>query len=222
MTPFRIFVLLFLVFTTSTQAQDAIKKPGFLFDLSVGSSTRLGKKNPDLAVQSYTEKLRTGISYEGSLYFRVKPETNHFVGFKYNSFHKKAGIRGSYDPYGGNPTDNVSLGFYGLGYMYNKTDNDDKNEWLVEGAVGYMTYKDKVTIGKNNYEITGNSFGFSVGAAYYIKLYKALHVGPKLSMFVGSANKLEVANLPEINQIDPEIAESLTRFDAAASLRLKF
>ena len=223
MKPFRNYFLLLLLFIGSlAQAQDSIKKPGILFDISVGSSTRLGKKNPDQATQSYTEKLRSGISYEASLYFRVKPETNHFIGFKYNSFHKEAGIRGSYAPYAGNASDKINLGFYGLGYMYNSTDNDDKSEWMLEGSVGYMTYKDKAELDSKKYEITGGSVGFSVAGAYYIKIYKSIHVGPKLSLFVGSVKELDITGLSGTSQITPELAESLTRFDAAASIRFKF
>ncbi len=225
MQQFRILPLLIFLFSISfVQAQEPVKAPGLLFDVSVASSKRLGKKNPDRSLQNYTEKLRTGISYDASLYFRVKTESKHFVGFKYNLFQKEAGINGGYDPSMPNfsTSDKISLGFYGVGYMFVETDSDAKSEWMLESALGYMTYHDKATLGRDKYEITGNSFGLFVGAAYYIKLYKAVHIGPKFSLLVGGVKKLEVEGPTNTNQINPEVAESLTRFDAAASIRFKF
>ena len=223
---FRSTIIAITAFTALTvNAQDQpVKDPAIYFDISVGASTRLGEKDPNSLTRSYSELLRRGISYDVSLYFRAKAETNHFVGIKYNTFRKEAGYEGFIIPGQSSTraTDKVNLGFIGVGYLYAFEESDRKSEWNLEGALGYITYKNNATVNNDTYEITGDNIGLFLGASYYIKLYKALYIGPKLSLLVGNVTGLELTGSRSDAAIDPNYKESLNRFDASASVRLNF
>ncbi len=223
---FRSTIIAITAFTALTvNAQDQpVKDPAIYFDIAVGSATRLGEKDPNPSTQRYSELLRTGISFDVSMYFRVKAETNHFVGFKYNTFRKEAGYSGNNVP--GAPkfeaSDKVNLDFIGIGYLYAFAEADRKSEWNVEGAFGYMTYKDQGTFNRDSFDVTANTVGVFLGASYFIKLYKGLFIGPKLSLLIGNVKGLEINGSTSGIRIDPNYRESLNRFDAAGSIRLKF
>lgn len=216
--------LLVLVLGISAHAQEPVKTPGIFFDVNVGAATRLGKKDPNPSTRNYSEQLRSSLSFDVSLYFRAKADQNHFVGFKYNTFRKEAGINGSYTPGVQNysMSDKINLDFYGVGYLYNNLEPDGKSEWNLETALGYMTFRDQAKVGQEHFDITGNTVGLYLGGSYHIKVYRSLFIGPKLAFLVGGVKNLEVSGNTNGNTIDPNYTESLTRADVSASIRLKF
>lgn len=226
----KIAAFLFLVTVLQAAAQDplAVKKSAFYLDIHAGPGLRLGEAAPtnNPTIQNQNEKLRDGVQFDVSLYFEVMPESNHRIGFKYNSFNKKAGIRGvgfidqngSYQA--GNLTDNITLSFYGMGYMYAKPSARNA-EWSVEAALGYMTFRDRAEVGQADYDLKGGTIGAFFGAGYYFRIVKGVYLGPKISLLVGAVDKINVEGPGPDEEIDLETPESLSRLDFSLGLRFK-
>jgi hypothetical protein len=215
------------VLCANAQDTTAVKKSSVYLDIHAGPAFRLGKADPnqEASLQDYSEKLRTGFQFDVSLYFAVKPESNHMIGFKYNSFNKKAGIRGGVfiDNNGnyvsGETTDNITLTFYGAGYMY-ANHEDNNSEWSVEGALGYMTYRNRAKVGAE-YDAQGSTIGAFLGAAYHFKIVKGVYFGPKISLLVRSINKIQINGPENIEELNLEKPESMSRIDISVGLRFK-
>lgn len=85
-----------------------------------------------------------------------------------------------------------------------------------------MTYKNKASKAADKFEIDGNSIGVYAAGSYYIKIYKSLFMGPKVTLLLGSVKNLEVTGLKSNQTIDPNYTESLSRADVSGVIRFKF
>lgn len=66
-----ILILAAISSTFCASAQQPVKVPAVYFDINVGQATRLGKKDPNPSTRKQSELLRSGISFDVSLYFRA-------------------------------------------------------------------------------------------------------------------------------------------------------
>lgn len=66
-----ILILVAITLTICANAQEPVKAPAIYFDINVGQATRLGKKDPNPSTRKQSELLRSGISFDVSLYFRA-------------------------------------------------------------------------------------------------------------------------------------------------------
>ncbi|MEZ4853634.1 hypothetical protein [Flavobacterium sp.] len=223
-------LLLFLLSNIATFSQEKIetKKNNMLIDLSGGFSYRLGKTEDtgNYLMDNYIKNLKKGVGLDASIYVQFKKESNHYIGFKYNSFLKNSGINGVYidAPNGssgqGGVEDKIRISFYGLMYMYSKHINNDALS--VEAGLGYIHYKDKADY-LDQYIITGGSVGLNTSISYLISLGNGFYIGPKLGLQVGTLNKVTVdgpGNYYEKVDLDDE-SESLSKIDLGLLLRIK-
>jgi outer membrane autotransporter protein len=97
----------------------------------------------------------------------------------------------------------------------------NEDEWSVEAALGYMTFRDQADAVGDQYDIRGNTVGAFLGAGYHFKITKGVYFGPKVSLLVGSVGKVEIDGPGSVEERDLENPESLSRFDVSLGLRFK-
>jgi len=161
--------LLFLLFSVFIYAQEnaelkSDKKRNVFLDISAGFGGRLGKTVSDNYLEEqHAQSLKTGFSYDVSLYLRLIENKNSFIGFKYNGFNKRSVVDNAYvtAPNGqegkGEFSDNITITFYGISYLYSMQ-TAGRDDFNFDFSLGYIGYKDKAVY-LRDYKITGGSLG---------------------------------------------------------------
>lgn len=144
-----------------------------------------------------------------TLYFQVQPNSNHYLGFKYNNF---------FDLLNNNK---LSINFYGGSYLYS---NEFKSKDVLNftASLGYIAYKDNQYFFKD-YVIKGGNVGFKTEVSYLLKIADGFYSGPKLGLQFGSVNDFDVKNKNNSSQNFSlkNGSESVSNFDFGLVFRIK-
>ena len=180
------------------------------FDISGGLSSRLGKAQPtnDFDLDRKISISKRGFFVDASLFFQVKPNSNHFIGFKYNSFNNYLN------------NNKLSISFYGVSYLFSK-EFYGKDLLNADVSFGYITYKDNQYF-IDNYVIKGGNVGIKTNLYYLLKISKGFYSGPKIGLQLASAKDFKVenkvSNSQDINLKD--VNESLSTLDIGIVFRI--
>lgn len=228
-------VLFFLLFSTLNYAQESAdektnKKRNVFFDISGGYGGRIGETAGENDLErKHSQSQKSGFSYDVSLYFRLFDNKNSFIGFKYNAFNKKSVIDDAYvtAPNGqqgyGEFSDNVTISFYGISYMYSKP-TASRDEFSFDVGLGYIGYKDKAVY-LQDYKIKGASFGVYTSGSYYLRISDGFSLGPRVGLLLGTLSSVKIEgpnNYREDVKLDDNMKESLSRIDLSIGARIKF
>ncbi|ESU25301.1 hypothetical protein FLJC2902T_31090 [Flavobacterium limnosediminis JC2902] len=231
----KLCTLLFLLCSVFTYAQEntelkTFKKRGVFLDINVGFAERIGElSGEDYLDKQYSKSLKSGFSYDVSLYFRLIEDKNSFIGFKHNAFKKRIVVDDAYvyAPNGqegyGDYSNNITIAFYGISYLYCK-ETANRDEFNFDLSLGYIHYKDKAVI-LRDYKITGASFGAYTSGSYHFRISDGFSVGPRVGLLLGTLRSAEIDGpngFHENIKLDGDSKESLSRIDLSIGARIKF
>lgn len=207
-----IFFLIFLsqsIFAQSITI-DTITKSKVLFDFSGGLSSRIGKaeKTNDFILNNKINASRNGYFIEASLLAQIAPNSNHYIGVKYNNF---------FDYINENK---LSISFYGLSYMYSK-ESKSKDNFNIDLSLGYISYRDKEYF-FDGYTIKGGNIGMRTSISYLLRIANGVYSGPKLGLQFGSIKDFTIEKNGSSSQTINlnNISESVSNFDFGLVLRI--
>lgn len=207
-----IFFLIFLsqsIFAQSITI-DTITKSKVLFDFSGGLSSRIGKaeKTNDFILNNKINASRNGYFIEASLLAQIAPNSNHYIGIKYNNF---------FDYINENK---LSISFYGLSYMYSK-ESKSKDNFNIDLSLGYISYRDKEYF-FDGYTIKGGNIGMRTSISYLLRIANGVYSGPKLGLQFGSIKDFTIEKNGSSSQTINlnNISESVSNFDFGLVLRI--
>jgi hypothetical protein len=207
-----IFFLIFLsqsIFAQSITI-DTIAKSKVLFDFSGGLSSRIGKaeKTNDFILNNKINASRNGYFIEASLLAQIAPNSNHYIGVKYNNF---------FDYINENK---LSISFYGLSYMYSK-ESKSKDNFNIDLSLGYISYRDKEYF-FDGYTIKGGNIGMRTSISYLLRIANGVYSGPKLGLQFGSIKDFTIEKNGSSSQTINlnNISESVSNFDFGLVLRI--
>jgi hypothetical protein len=207
-----IFFLIFLSQSIYAQSVtiDTIAKSKVLFDFSGGLSSRIGKaeKTNDFILNNKINASRNGYFIEASLLAQIAPNSNHYIGIKYNNF---------FDYINENK---LSISFYGLSYMYSK-ESKSKDNFNIDLSLGYISYRDKEYF-FDGYTIKGGNIGMRTSISYLLRIANGVYSGPKLGLQFGSIKDFTIEKNGSSSQTINlnNISESVSNFDFGLVLRI--
>ena len=228
-----ILVLFFQVFAFS-QENSTIKnnspKKKIYVDASFGLGMRLGKTPEGLNVfeEQMINSLKRGLALDLGIYHRLQPESNHFIGIKYNVFLKSAGYNNAnvIAPNGetgiGEFSSDTKISYYGLNYLYSQTDKSN-SDFNAEVGLGYIHYQDNAVYIKN-YNISGGNIGIYTSLSYFLKITNSLYIGPRINFTLGSIKEFKIKgpnNFNETVTLDDNSRESVNKLDLGIGIRIK-
>lgn len=215
--------------TVESFKEEITKEKNIYIDFSGGFSYRLGKTVAESQMmEKHLKNLKNGFALDLSVFFRVKPQSNSFVGFKYNTFMRKSGMRGVYvyAPNGsegyGEFSDDLNISFYGISYLYNKPTSKN-DEYNFEASLGYIHYRDNAVY-LQDYKITGGAIGLQTSVSYFIRISDNFYFGPKIGLMLGAVKKVNIdgpGSYHESITLKDDEKESLSKIDLSLALRLK-
>lgn len=203
-----------MIFTNSFFAQnainDSVSKAKVIFDFSGGLSSRIGnaEKTNNYILDSKINASRSAYFIEFSLLTQVIPNSNHYIGLKYNNF---------FDYINSNK---LAISFYGLSYMYSK-DFKSKDNLNFDLSVGYISYRDKEYF-FDNYTIKGGTVGVRTSVSYILKIVDGVYSGPRLGLQLGSVKNFTTEKNGSVSEnINlANTSESVSNFDIGLVLRI--
>ena len=215
---------------TDSVPKTAIRTPRFILNMHAGPSFRTAKSAPVANQQQadYIDELKSGFSYDLSAYY-LKDHMSGF-GIKYNSFNSTGSISGqTLTDFEGNTavgrgSDDITITFIGPAAIVFGKGIFEYDHISIEMALGYIAYKNNISILENSYKITGGNLGISTTAAYHFGILKNLLIGPGVSFTGGVLGKVDVEgrNFSETIKFEDEEKESLYRFDITVGARYIF
>ncbi|MDR1347133.1 MAG: autotransporter outer membrane beta-barrel domain-containing protein [Prevotellaceae bacterium] len=200
--------------------------PHFRFALNGGWSYRTAKIvdiQPDF--KEYARDLKSGFHYNMDMFYYF---TEMFgVGLKYNNAlfsNEINNVQVTYDDGStkyGKMSDNIQINFIGALFSGRFFNAKKKNCWLTDIGLGYLGYKDKITLVSDTQTLKGNTLGFYVSVGYDIGISKNFALGFQLSVVTGSLNqfKLTDGNRTETIKLEKDKYENLSRIDLSIGLR---
>lgn len=206
---FSLFIFTNLSFAQGT-LNDSIKKSKVIFDFSGGLSSRIGsvEKTNDFILNNKINASRNGYFIEASLFTQFAPNSNHYMGIKYNNF---------FDYINENK---LSISFYGLSYMYS-SQFKTKDNFNIDLSIGYIAYRDKQYF-FDDYTVKGGNIGVRTSVSYLLYIAKGVYSGPKLGLQFGSVKDFTVEKNGNTTQnLNLKGAsESVSNFDFGLVLRV--
>lgn len=232
----KIAVLFVFLISSQIHSQNASKSGNIglknvYLDVTGGYAQRLAETpgSGNFEKRNFDD-LKKGFSYDASLYFRLDEESDSFLGFKYNSFSKKAT---QYDVYVQAPngdagvgeyTNDVKVDYYGLSFLFSDNSLTNESGANFEMGLGYINYRNNAVY-LRDYSIKGGTFGVYSSGSYYLKLSDGFYFGPKVGFLYGLVDTVDIkgplferenAYLKGDDKID------LMRLDLSLGLRFKF
>lgn len=199
-----------LIFAQTT-SENTPSKTKIILDISGGLSSRIGtpQKTNDFNLNGKIIASRNGYFMDASLYFQAIPNSNHYLGFKYNSF---------FDLLNNNK---LAINFYGASYLYSNQFKS-KDAINVTVSLGYITYKDDHYFFKD-YIVKGGNFGFKTEVYYLLRITNGVFSGPKLGLQYGKINDFEAESTKNgaQNLSLKNGNESVSNFDFGLVLRIE-
>ncbi|WP_320814864.1 hypothetical protein [Flavobacterium sp.] len=206
---FSLFIFTNLFFAQGT-LNDTIKKSKVIFDFSGGLSSRIGsvEKTNDFILNNKINASRNGYFIEASLLTQFAPNSNHYMGIKYNNF---------FDYINENK---LSISFYGLSYMYSSKFKT-KDNFNIDLSIGYIAYRDKQYF-FDDYTVKGGNIGVRTSVSYLLYIAKGVYSGPKLGLQFGTVKDFTVEKNGNTTQnLNLKGAsESVSNFDFGLVLRV--
>lgn len=213
MKKFFVFILVSfnsLVFAQTT-SEIIPSKSKIIFDISGGLSSRIGRaeKTNDFNLNNKINASRNAYFIDAALYFQVQPNSNHYLGFKYNNF---------FDILNSNK---LSINFYGVSYLYSN-EFKSKDALNVTVSLGYIGYKDNEYFSKD-FVVKGGNFGLRTEIYYLLRIADGIYSGPKLGLQFGKVNDFKVKNNNNSSQNISlnDVNESVSNFDFGLVFRIK-
>lgn len=209
----KLLVLLLIAFHTIIYSQtETVKSKGkVLIDISGGLAARIGtaEKTGNFIIDNKIKASRDGYFIDASLYVQIKPEMNHYLGVKYNS----------YFDYGNN--NKLAFNFYAISYLYSKQ-LASKDMINVSISAGYISYKDDEYFSKD-LVIKGGTIGLGFDGSYLVKISNGIYSGPKIGLQFGKISDFDVSskNNPNQNVSLKDQAESVSTFNIGLVLRIR-
>jgi len=210
----RSLIFFLIILSQSVFAQsvpiDTIAKSKVVFDFSGGLSSRIGKveKTNDFILDNKIKASRNGYFIEASLLTQFSPNSNHYIGVKYNNF---------FDYINENK---LSISFYGLSYMYSK-ESKTKDNFNFDLSVGYISYRDKEYF-FDGYTVKGGNIGMRTSVSYLLRITNGVYSGPKLGLQFGSIKDFTLEKNGSSSQTINlnNASESVSNFDFGLVLRV--
>ena len=210
----RSLIFFIIILSQSIFAQsvtiDTIAKSKVVFDFSGGLSSRIGKaeKTNDFILNNKINASRNGYFIEASLLTQFSPNSNHYIGVKYNNF---------FDYINENK---LSISFYGLSYMYSK-ESKSKDNFNFDLSVGYISYLDKEYF-FDGYTVKGGNIGMRTSVSYLLRITNGVYSGPKLGLQFGSIKDFTLEKNGSSTQTINlnNTSESVSNFDFGLVLRI--
>lgn len=200
----------------------------FVISGAVSYGYRLGEVPDEVSPmqKDYLEGLKSGVSLDVSAFYKLAK--NHGLGFKYNVFYA-SGKMSNVDiiaPNGdsgfGDIEDNIMISFVGPAYMFDYING--RNQFNVEGSIGYMSYyNDAKALG--NYEYFGDTVGVMVAGSYKYMVTNTFSIGPRIALVGGTIKTFELTGpngFKETITLRDENRESLARFDIGVNFAFRF
>jgi len=232
-----LFIFLFSVAASAQTPQTPETKTSnsdthFIGTASVGAAFRIASSPKGLgkAVEDYVDGLKSGISYDASVYYRIKQKDFGF-GVKFNAFNSSGTLSNQEltDIDGttgiGSTSDAITITFIGASYIIDKYKPSTRHEFNAEVALGYMGYKDDSRIFANKYKITGSTLGMDVTVGYKYRVFKNFSLGPQVGFLGGVIKKFDVKGSNGYHttlKLDKDNYESLWRIDLSLSAIYRF
>ncbi len=190
-------------------------------------SYRIARVSSDYSgeMKDYMNGLKSGFSYG----IELSGFVSEYIGFggKFYDARYKNKINSVYVylPNGtttmGKISDNISI-LYIAPFMSTRFFNSNKkNAFFLNMGIGYMGYKDRGILGKENATIKGNTIGLNWDIGYDISLSKSLSLGFQLSFITGVLTKYDMTygGRTETIELEKGNYESLGRIDLSVGLR---
>lgn len=209
----KLFILLLIAVHTINYSQTETEKAKskVLIDISGGLAARIGtaEKTGNFIVDNKIKASRDGYFIDASLYVQIKPEMNHYLGIKFNTY---------FDYINDNK---LALNFYALSYLYSKQ-LKSKDLINVSISAGYISYKDNEYFSKD-FVIKGGTIGLGFDGSYLLKISNTIYTGPKIGLQFGKISDFDVSNKnnPNQNVNVNDQAESVSTFDIGLVLRIR-
>ena len=206
----RSLIFFLIILSQSVFAQsvpiDTIAKSKVVFDISGGLSSRIGKveKTNNFILDNKIKASRNGYFIEASLLTQFAPNSNHYIGVKYNNF---------FDFINENK---LSISFYGLSYMYSK-ESKTKDNFNFDLSVGYISYRDKEYF-FDGYTVKGGNIGMRTSVSYLLRITNGVYSGPKLGSIKDFTLEKNGSSSQTINLNNA--SESVSNFDFGLVLRV--
>ena len=218
--------------TPETQNQNVNDDTHFIGTASFGAAFRVGSTPKGLSneVKNYIDELKSGYSYDASVYYRWK-KNDFGVGLKYNAYNSYGKLRNQEltDLDGttgfGSTSDDITITFIGASYIVDKYKPSSRHGFTAEVALGYMGYKNDSKLLASNYKISGSTLGLDISIGYKYTIFKNFSIGPQFGFIGGVIKKFDVEGSNGYNRtvkLDEDNYESLWRIDLSMAAIYRF
>ncbi len=160
---------------------------------SVGYAWRTAKTVDGLSAEEkdYVKKLKSGLNFDISAYYHLKPEIG--IGLKFSSFSSSSNgtiIINEYtdEAFYGKVTTKDKITFFGPAFMYSNFGVATKHKLYYDIGLGMITY----TSDTNGIVSKGSNLGLDANLAYQYEVSDRFYIGPKLGYTVGTLTKVKV------------------------------
>ncbi|OBW40176.1 hypothetical protein AB670_03506 [Chryseobacterium sp. MOF25P] len=188
---------------------------------SFGYAWRVNKIAPSLSPEerSYIKGLKNGTNFDIALRYEIK--NGMHIGFKYSNYSASHTGRFSARDNMGNIVSAVvstkdAINFYGPSFTITNYDQPTKHKFMMDAALGAMSYTTKT----GNVKGKGNTLGAEVDFAYQYQINKNILIGPKVGLSGGALRKISYNG--QVVDLGEENREGLSRVSLAASATFRF
>lgn len=188
---------------------------------SIGYAWRVNKIPDNLNPQekAYIKGLKSGMNFDVALRYEVKNGFN--IGFKYSNYSASHTGRLSFTDNMGNigsatVTTNDAINFYGPLFSITNFEEDTKHKFIMDAALGAITYTTKTGNAKGR----GASLGAEVDFAYQYQIHKRILIGPKIGLSGGTLSSMTFNGQKVTFEEDQK--EGLTRLSLSAAATFRF
>ncbi|TLX73071.1 hypothetical protein E9993_16560 [Labilibacter sediminis] len=174
--------------------------------------------------KDYVKKLKSGYHYGADATYFISENTG--LGIKYTMFRSKNSMDNIYITYDngdteyGRMSDDLFISFVGPNLVYRKFDKYNTNCFYMQGALGYMSYKNNKEV-VSPFVMTGSTLGSCIDIGYEISIDNNLFLGFQLSLMAGTLSKYTIddGESSETFELEDDEYENLTRVDLSICLR---
>ncbi|MDR1153926.1 MAG: hypothetical protein LBL04_04385 [Bacteroidales bacterium] len=201
--------------------------PCFRFAVSGGWSYRTGRlsKNIPSDLRNYSQRLKSGFSYEAGLSYYFSEYLG--AGVKYSEFLSSNSIDNVTVTYldgstgHGSINDRIRINFIGPVFSTRLFNSTKKNCLLLDFGIGYLGYRNKMVSTSGKYTLKGGTAGIYWNIGYDIGISRNLALVFQLSLTSGALSEYKISNgtRTEVVTLEKDSYENLSRIDLSVGLR---